>query len=49
MYQSFDGHSSLLLLLNLSGKLELWQAIIVDIGSLAVVVVNGLRPLRFQY
>ena len=32
-----------------SGRLQLWEAVVVDIGSLVVVVFNGLRPLRFVF
>ena len=32
-----------------AGRLQLWEAVVVDIGSLVVVVFNGLRPLRFAF
>ena len=32
-------------ILALSGKLDLWHAILFDIGSLFVVIANGIRPL----
>ena len=30
------------------GKLKLWQAVLIDIGSLLVVIANGTRPLAAQ-
>lgn len=32
----------------LTGHLELWHAILIDVGSLVVVVMNGTRPLNFK-
>lgn len=32
-------------ILALSGKLDLWHAILFDIGSLFAVIANGIRPL----
>ena len=31
--------------LSLTGKLALWQAMLIDVGSLLVVIVNGTQPL----
>jgi Cd2+/Zn2+-exporting ATPase len=33
------------IVLALTGRLAFWQAIIIDIGSLVVVVINGTKPL----
>ncbi|RYH21681.1 cation-translocating P-type ATPase [archaeon] len=30
------------------GLLEFWEAVLIDVGSLLVVVCNGTRPLRYQ-
>jgi Cd2+/Zn2+-exporting ATPase len=32
----------------LVGRLALWEAILVDVGSLLVVVINGSRPLSYK-
>ena len=30
------------------GMLELWEAVLIDVGSLIIVVLNGMRVLRFK-
>ena len=35
--------------LAIMGKLHFWHAILVDMGSLLVVIVNGVRPLSSKY
>ena len=29
----------------LAGKIQLWQAVLVDVGTLMMVIANGVRPL----
>ena len=30
------------------GGLAFWQAVLVDIGTLVIVVLNGMRPLSIE-
>ena len=32
--------------LAVSGNLTIWQAMLIDIGSLIVVIINGTKPLK---
>ena len=34
-------------ILAIIGLLELWQAVLIDIGSLLVVIINGMKVLRY--
>jgi heavy metal translocating P-type ATPase len=36
------------LVLAIMGKLKLWEAVLIDVGSLILVVINGTKVLRFR-
>jgi Cd2+/Zn2+-exporting ATPase len=42
------GVKLLFVVLALAGVASLWSAVLADVGMLLLVVLNGMRPLRYE-